>query len=240
MVRQSQVLVERLRARVRPARRGRRPVHHVVVLVKGHALALAVDLRAAGNQHRGPPEGTIGGAPQQGAGLLGVGLDAADRVCNHELDPDGRGHVVDLVELVASGLRPVEPFPKVGMHEGQTLVGIGQVRADAGREIVHDHHGIAAGQQPLDQMGTNKARAAGDQHPASVSRRVGSLVTQRRTSPEPREPRPASRPDSALGLRLGRVAVAGPEVVTKVSTARAAGRVDQHAQVAGGLLVELA
>ncbi len=170
MVRQGQVFVEGLAARVGPAQGGGGAVDAVVVLGEGGLGALAVDLAGGGDEGRGESAlfaGVRGGEAQQGRGLLHIGLDGLDGPLDDAADAHGRGQMVNLVESTQS-VHLAQGRGEVGADQPQVRVpgalGVeGEVRETARGEVVDDRDAVAAGQKFAHEVRADEPGASGDQ-----------------------------------------------------------------------------
>jgi hypothetical protein len=103
-----------------------------------------------------------------------VRLDRVDRLGDHETHADGRGQVVDLVEVAGTvGVQPVAHRRLV--HVQAITLGLVEVVQTAGRQVVHDHDPVAALQEPLDQVRADEAGSPRDEA-HSFARRPGHTL----------------------------------------------------------------
>ena len=164
---QGQELVHQLRARVAPPADVRRPDQQIVLLRQTGLRVFPIHLGRRGQQHG---DRACAGGIQDREGLMQIRFQRVHGRVQHQLHPHGRGQVVDRF----SRLRQVRQFTAARdfrLDDSQTCVRQHrpQVLPATGREIIDHHHALAFGQQPLDQVRTDKPGAAGDQDVLAVA-----------------------------------------------------------------------
>ena len=159
-VRESQELVDRLRARITPAALRGRPENDVIVLAERQDVRLAVHLARRRHDHRFP---LLGRHLENELRPLDVGFDRLHRTLDDEPDPDGGGEMEDDVGVVDE-LR----------HDGAVLDRVDRVRESRlgfevldvfhppRGEIVDDRDVVAALEQRVREMRSDETGPARD------------------------------------------------------------------------------
>ena len=162
VVRECEELVERLRLRVGPAARGRRPVHAKSLLVQRLGLAtVSVHLGRGGDEHALVESVAV---VEHRLGALDVRHQGVHRLLDDETHSDRRSEVEDDVatmhELVDDRRLQDRVDDQVKVP---ALAQMRDVPLRPGRQVVEDEHFPAVLQQELCEVGADEARAAGDQ-----------------------------------------------------------------------------
>ena len=161
VVGQGEVLVDRLRARMRPPDDGR-PVDHVVVLGHWSTRSLAVDLARRRDERRDPRTTR---EREHLARSIDVGLDRADGLLDHEPDPHRRREVVDGSE--ASGIERRQHVGHRPLVEVEPVAGFQrmlEIAPPARREVVHHGHRLALREEVIDQVRADEACTTGHEY----------------------------------------------------------------------------
>src|SRR5581483_8943691 len=173
VIREREELVHRLRLGVRPAARGRRPVHARAPFRERLRLApVAVHLRGGGDEDALAEAVAV---IEHVLGALDVRHERVHRLLDDEADADRSGEVVHDVaavnELVHDG-RLHDRFD----HEVEAgaLAQMGHVPLRAGREVVEDEDLLALVEEKLGEVGADEAGAARDESAAQSRAMVAS------------------------------------------------------------------
>ncbi|MEZ6318224.1 MAG: hypothetical protein R3B49_05630 [Phycisphaerales bacterium] len=135
----------------------------VVVLGEDEGAGFAVDLGAGGDEDARASVRL--GEPEDVAGEPDVAFDGPDGVGEDEVDADGGGEVVDLVEgrVVREG---GEGGGEVLLDEPDGVEAGGEIVAAPGGEVVDDDDVVAALDEAFDEVGADEPGAARDERTA--------------------------------------------------------------------------
>ncbi len=168
VVRERQELVERLRLRVCPAPRRRRPVDAAALLCERLRLApVAVDLGRRRDEHALPE---LVAVVEDVLRALDVRDERAHRLLDDQPHADRRGEVIDDVAAVHELVHDRRLEHGVDDEvEVAALAQVCDVPLGAGGQVVEDEDLPAVGEQELREMRADEAGPAGDQGTAARS-----------------------------------------------------------------------
>ena len=113
---------------------------------------------------------------QHDLGAVDVRLERVHRLFDDQLDADGRGQMKDDVAAIDHlGQQRLVGHRVDDVRESRMVFQVRDVVDRAGREVVEDEHLVAVGQQPLGEMRSDEAGAAGNQRDHARTSRLSRL-----------------------------------------------------------------